>query len=54
MPTDYADGSMRKSTRTSENIAADFTDSAEAQLKDLTIVTHDQVFAAYKVDILWT
>ena len=27
---------------------------AQGQLEDLTIVTHDDRFAAYKVDILWT
>ncbi len=27
---------------------------AQAQLEELTIVTHDNGFAAYKVDILWT
>ena len=27
---------------------------AQAQLEDLTIVTHDRAFAAYKIDILWT
>jgi PIN domain nuclease of toxin-antitoxin system len=27
---------------------------AQAELEDLTIVTHDEAFAAYKVPILWT
>lgn len=27
---------------------------AQAQLEDLTIVTHDKAFAAYKVPIIWT
>ena len=27
---------------------------AQAQLEELTVVTHDQRFAAYKVPILWT
>jgi PIN domain nuclease of toxin-antitoxin system len=27
---------------------------AQAQLEELTIVTHDEAFAAYKVPIIWT
>ena len=27
---------------------------AQAQLEDLTVVTHDNAFAAYKVPVLWT
>ena len=27
---------------------------AQAQLEDLTIVTHDKAFANYKVTVLWT
>jgi len=27
---------------------------AQAQVEDLTVVTHDEVFAAYKIPVLWT
>ena len=27
---------------------------AQAQLEDLTIVTHDETFGQYKVAVLWT
>ena len=27
---------------------------AQAQLEDLTLVTHDKAFAAYKVPVIWT